>query len=155
MPFDTDETSIQDGEPIHLYRFQIGDTPLFLTDSMQQQTDGLDTYEPSSINRGNVGFSITKAGSELQFDLSIGDVAAADLVNAFVSRPPSGLTSGAPEDWSQFGRALALSGTRLLVASPNAEDFAGDTVGRVVSIELDDSIGYRPASSALEHSHLV
>jgi hypothetical protein len=58
------------------------------------------------------------------------------------NQAPLTVISGAPQDEAYFGRALALSDQRLLVASTHFEDAAGDTVGRVVSMELPDSIGF-------------
>jgi hypothetical protein len=78
----------------------------------------------------------------------LGIIGAVELLHHVPGYPtpwnqaPLTVISGAPEDEAYFGRVLALSGERLLVASTHAEDALGDTVGRVVSLDLADSIGF-------------
>lgn len=90
MSFDSDTTSLQDSQPIELYAFTLGADLVRLTNRHDDYVDGLFTYSASTVGRNQPTYSIEKAGSEMQISISEGDAAAADLINAWRSRAPSG-----------------------------------------------------------------
>jgi len=93
MTFASDETSIQDSQPVELFAFTLGTTLVSLTNADEEVTIDVRTYLPASISRGQPTYSAEKPGSELQVQIAIADPNAAAIVQAFIPRPPSGLTS--------------------------------------------------------------
>jgi hypothetical protein len=139
MTFDADETSIQDGQPKELYLWQLGDTRILLTNATTAEVDGLDTYLPSTITRDQPTYSIEKAGSEVTFEIALGDLNGAALVSAYISRLPEGLTqvavkkrhpTGDEDFWSGFVVSAVYTDDKLKVLARPLSNLLSKTAPR-------------------------
>lgn len=85
--FSTLETSRDRGQPVTLYRFEVGPSIYAYTDAEQAVTHDALIYEPIPVNRGSVTTDGTDDKSELSVDVARGT----EVGELLLSYPPSSL----------------------------------------------------------------
>jgi hypothetical protein len=133
MSFDTDESSVQDGEPVEVYAFEVGATTYYLTSYVEDVTVAAQVYTSAPVSRGNVAPPTVGHGgremvitvdrsSALALDI-VGRDALPQMIRVTITRLQT-LSAATRRIWRGEVQGYSTEGPFLRLRVPNATDEA-------------------------------